>query len=406
MNIFQKLLKERIGELPKTGRQYIVPVDWILIHDGSMLLVEQMYQKYGISKVFDPNRVVVVFDHIFPANNASTANLHAKARAFINRHQIKNFYDGGSGICHQLMLENPEVKSGSLIIGGDSHTPTIGAIGAYGFGAGATDVTYALASGQTWISFEPTLRISLSGQPAKDVSAKDVVLAIAGALPAERLLNRHIAYISEHPLPLDWRAVLCNMAPELGGLTALFEPDDWIADRLPGRFPPCSLNLRSDSEQDFDDRFEVDLSQVRPMLSKPHQVRNVSSVSKQGVKVDVVFIGSCTGGRYEDLEAAAEILRSNPNPLRSRLLVCPASKDVYIRASKSGILAEFVTRGATVLPPSCGPCLGQSMGILADGEVCVSTSNRNFKGRMGNKDGQIYLVSPRTAAIVALDGEI
>lgn len=406
MNIYQKIIQKKSGEFLKSGESAMLNLDWVMVHDGSILMVESYYEEYKFQHVFDSNKIIVVFDHIYPANNALTANLHAKARNFVKKYKIQNFFEGGSGISHQLLLENNNILAGSLVLGGDSHTPTIGAYSVMGIGAGATDMTFAMLSGQTWFTMGNTIKIRFVERVSRNVSAKDIVLYIAKNIPSEQLRDRFIVYDAEHPFPLDWRAVLCNMSPELGAVTSLFEPNETYINENTGRYMLAS-EISSDSDNDYDEIITIDLSKIPALIAMPHDVRNILPTSEIiGTKVDVVFIGTCTGGRLEDLLAAAKIFRKAKKPLKTRLLVNPASMNVYKDALNMGLLTEFVRLGATILPPSCGPCLGQNMGALADNEVCVSTANRNYKGRMGNKNALIYLCSPETAAHAAINGII
>lgn len=406
MNIYQKIIYNKSGIYLKNGESTQLNVDWIMVHDGSILMVERYYREYGFKKVFNPDKIIVVFDHIFPANNSLTANLHEKARAFVKEHAISHFYEGGKGISHQLLLESDKIKPGNLLLGGDSHTPTIGANSVMGLGAGATDMTYGMLSGQTWFTMGECVKIKLVNKPSSKLSAKDVVLHIAKTVDARRLHDKYIVYESEYLLAEDWRAVICNMSPELGAVTSLFELNKEVINNDP-KYSANDLSLISDSDKDFDDIIIIDLSIIEPLIAIPHDLTKVVSSSERlGVKVDVVFIGTCTGGRLEDLLSAAEVFREMKTPLRTRLLINPASINVYKDAIDKGIIKEFIELGATILPPSCGPCLGQNMGVLGDNEVCVSTANRNYKGRMGNKNASIYLCSPTTAAYAAINGEI
>ncbi|HVV69162.1 MAG TPA: 3-isopropylmalate dehydratase/homoaconitate hydratase family large subunit [Patescibacteria group bacterium] len=405
MNIYQKIIYNKHGKCLKPGKNIILNLDWLMLHDGSIMMVERYYQEHGFNHVFDPEKIIIVFDHIYPANNAITASLHEKARNFTRKYGIKTLFDGGQGISHQLLLENPEITGGSILLGGDSHTPTIGAYSVLGLGSGATDMTYAMLTGTTWFTMGQTLKIKLWGVPSDQITAKDIVLYIAKNISPQRLNEKFIVYEAEHSLTYDWRAVLCNMSPELGAVTAIFEPSDYYSED-PLRYKHTQ-DLISDCDNDFDDIIDINIDKITPLIAYPHQVDIVYPVQKKsGIKVDVVFIGTCTGGRLEDLISAAKVFSEMQRPLRTRLLINPASIATYKKAIELGLITQFLELGATILPPSCGPCLGQNMGVLGDNETCVSTGNRNYKGRMGNKNASIYLCSPASAARIAVEGNI
>ncbi|HGB1822693.1 TPA: aconitase family protein [Salmonella enterica subsp. enterica serovar Bahrenfeld] len=366
----------------------LINIDNILLHDGSLVLVEKFFTENMDLKVKNPERVTVCFDHIYPANNAMTSNLQKKARAFIKSQHITDFHEGGSGICHQVMLEE-NLKAGTLLVGGDSHTPTIGAKGILGLGMGATDIIYALLTGTVWLESPKELKIHFSGQAKNNVSAKDIALYIIKTIPKEVLDDKYVIYTSDTVMDLDWRAVICNMAPEMGCVTALFNLGESDRDK---EAPDITINL----------------ADVTPQIAFPHDVINVRDITEtEGeTKIDVVVIGTCTGGRLEDLAIAANQLSDIPKHPEVRLIVIPASNYIYQQAIKQGIIDIFLANHATILPPGCGPCLGQANGVLADGEACVSTGNRNFKGRMGNANASIYLVSPLQAAKITGRGFI
>ncbi|EGQ6018541.1 3-isopropylmalate dehydratase large subunit [Salmonella enterica subsp. enterica serovar Sandiego] len=381
--------------LTKHCRHYIenetnlINIDNILLHDGSLVLVEKFFSENKHLKVKNPERVTVCFDHIYPANNAMTGNLQKKAREFIKSQYITDFYEGGSGICHQVMLEK-NLKAGTLLVGGDSHTPTIGAKGILGLGMGATDIIYALLTGTVWLENPKELKIHFSGQAKNNVSAKDIALYIIKTIPKEVLDDKYVIYTSGTVMSLDCRAVICNMAPEMGCITALFNLGENVHKK---ETPDITINL----------------ADVTPQIALPHDVINVRDIAEreaEETKIDVVVIGTCTGGRLEDLAIAANQLSDTPKHPEVRLIVIPASRYVYQQAIKQGIIDIFLANHATILPPGCGPCLGQANGVLADGEICVSTGNRNFKGRMGNANASIYLVAPLQAAKIAGKGVI
>jgi homoaconitase/3-isopropylmalate dehydratase large subunit len=390
MNIVDHILFDKLGCVPKVGETHFLPVDHVLAHDGSMMLVERIFREQDLGPIHDPAKVFIAFDHIYPANNALTANLHSLVREFVARNGIAQFHEG-KGISHQLLLESDRVNPLEVIVGGDSHTPSIGALGAMGIGLGATDIVYALLTSTVWFTRPQTCLISLEGQPQLGVEAKDLTLHLLGE-HGPSTTGRIIVFRGTAGLPPDWRIVLCNMSPEMGAITAICEPDDW----------------RASEDELFDASLRIDLAELRPQVAMPHRVNNIHQRSSvRGMrKVDVVFVGTCTGGRLSDIETLTEVIRASGGNLATRLIVCPASVAVYEQAISAGHIGYLLKAGATILPPSCGPCLGQTVGVLADGEVCVSTANRNFRGRMGNPNAEIVLASTRSAADCAVRGAL
>lgn len=390
MNIVDKILEAKLGRVPSVGETFFLPVDHILAHDGSMMLVERMFREQQLGDILEPSKVFVAFDHIFPANSALTANLHKLVRDFLKRQNVQRVSEG-RGISHQLLWESKSVSPLQIVVGGDSHTPSIGAVGALGIGLGATDIAYALLTSTVWFTRPELCLVKISGRPPEGTEAKDLALKLLGQ-SAQATTNRILVFRSGESLPPEWRFVLCNMAPEMDAVSAVFEPDGW--QRL--------------ERDNFDDEIEVDLGALIPQVAMPHQVRNVEArADVRGARaVDVVFVGTCTGGRLSDIATLADVLRASGKGLATRLVVCPASTMVYQHAIEAGHISYLLEMGATILPPSCGPCLGQSVGILGDGEVCVSTANRNFRGRMGNAKAEIILASSRVAAECALEGHL
>ncbi|MFH1415950.1 MAG: 3-isopropylmalate dehydratase large subunit [Elusimicrobiota bacterium] len=403
--ILDKIIKSKIGRPAAIGEYVQVPVDWAMAHDGTIVLTRMNFENsMNAEKVWDKDKIFVIFDHIYPAANEKSADLHIKAREFIAKQGIKRFYEG-DGVCHQILLENESIKPGQFVVGADSHTDTIGAVGCFGIGVGATDMSYVFATGETWIKVPPAIRINLTGKPGKNITAKDIFLKVAEVMTCRGAIYKAIIFKSEEVLPISWRATLCNMGIEIGGKTAIFEPDDLVAEYK--SMPSAEVKaLCSDSDDDFDEVVNISLDEIVPLVACPHVVDNVRPVRECNEKIDVAFIGTCTGGRLDDIQSAYELLHGKHIKKGVRLLVCPASKKVYLEALENGYIKSLVESGAVILPPGCGACLGLHMGVLGKGETCISTANRNFLGRMGSKDSFIYLASPLTVAASALNGRI
>jgi len=381
-------LSRAAGTSVQPGDRVDVDFDYAMVHDGSAVLAQKYIDAQNPAALWRPERIFLVFDHIWPPNNERTARIHGDTRAFARTYGVR-FYDGGNGICHQLLLEETGIEPGSVLAGGDSHTTTIGARGVVGIGFGAMDMANIMMAGKTWLKIPEIIRLNLDGQMPEGVSAKDVALGIAGRFGTRFATYRAIEYAGDFPFTLSDKAVLCNMATEFGAKTAVFIPQDWD-DAADDEVIPLSL----------------DLTELEPLVALPHSVGNVEPVRSVDTKIDVAFVGTCTGGRLEDFRAAAEAMAGQPVSPDVRLLVCPASKRIYKAMCKEGLIETFLDSGATILPPGCGPCLGMHSGVLGPGEACVSTANRNFVGRMGSTSAEIYLVSPATAAYSAVEGHI
>lgn len=403
MTIIEKIIYSKVKKRVSKGDYIQIPVDWAMVHDGTIVLTRKYFDKINADKVWNNDKIFVVFDHNFPASNERAADLHNKAREFISEQGITKFYEG-EGICHQILLESNCIKPGDFVTGSDSHTDTIGAIACFGIGVGATDMAYTFATGRTWIKNPETIRINLKGEPAKYITAKDIFLEIAKELNCKGAIYKGVVFKSDFVFPLSWRATLCNMGVEIGAKTAIFEPDKLIQEC---KDAPKDLEaLQSDSDREFDKIVEIDIERISPMVACPHSVDNVKFVKEVNEEIDVAFIGTCTGGRLDDLKMAVDILTGRMVKTGIRFLVCPASKKIYKEALEQGIIKSLVESGALVLPPGCGPCLGIHLGVLGKGEVCISTANRNFLGRMGSKEALIFLASPFTVAASALTGKI
>jgi len=385
------------GEIVEAG------VDYAMSHDGTSVLAIRAFQDMASEKVWDRERIIVPFDHIVPANNETAAELQKDVRAWVREQNIANFFDSGCGVCHQVFPEQGFALPGLLLVGADSHTCTYGAFGAFGTGVGATDMAEIYSRGRLWFKVPETIAVRLSGRSRPNVSAKDIALMVIGQLGADGATYKAVEYIgpAAEALSISGRMTLCNLGVEMGAKAAIVPPDEKTEQFLAGRARQAYQPVYSDPES-YDQTIEYDISDLEPQVAAPFRVDNVRPASElAGLPVDQVFIGTCTNGRLEDLEAAARILKGRQ--VKARTLVIPASRQVLLEALQKEIIQILVEAGAMIGPPGCGPCLGAHMGVLAEGEVCVSTSNRNFPGRMG-KGGLVYLASPATAAASALQG--
>ncbi|MBU0577017.1 3-isopropylmalate dehydratase large subunit [Patescibacteria group bacterium] len=394
-NIFYKIIARNLGRVPKKNEYIEIDTDYALVHDGTLVLTRLQFEKFNTKKVWDKDRIIVVFDHIVPANNIKTANLNNLSREFVKKHKIKNFFEGGDGICHQVVLEEGITSPGDILMGADSHTGTAGAIGVMGIGIGATDMAYIFATGKTWLKVVPAVLIKYKGKPKPGVGSKDIIFATIKKIGVDFGNYKFISYQSkDHDFSMDDRAVFCNLSVEYGAKSAIYED---------AKHP-----YHSDSDEDFDEVVEIDLAKIKPHLVEPYTLADVKAVDerKKKIPVDVVFVGTCAGGRLSDIEEFAKGIKGKVKNPGTRVIVGPASKKVYKDAMKAGYFEKIIDFGGTVLSPGCGPCLGLHSGVLGDGEVCVSTGNRNFKGRMGSTEAKIFLTSPGLAAISAVTGKI
>ncbi len=404
--ISEKILSRACGK-PASADDFVVAnIDYAMAHDGTSVLAVRAFREMGAKKVWDPERIIIPFDHIAPANNETAAKLQQNIRNWIKEQGITNFFDVGEGICHQVLPEQGFAMPGKLIIGADSHSCTYGAFGAFATGVGATDMAEIFATGKLWLRVPKTIKINVEGKLSMGVSAKDLTLYIIKNVGADGANYRAIEYYGEtiSELSMAERMTLCNMAIEMGAKAGIVPPDDKTFEYLKGRAREKYTPVYADEDAEYCKEYDFDAGELEPQIAKPHEVDNVFNVGDvAGTPLDQVFIGSCTNGRYEDLEVVASILCGKK--VKVRTIVLPASRSVLIKATESGIIAALLKAGVIIAPPGCGPCLGAHMGVICEGETCLSTSNRNFKGRMG-AGGLIYLSSPETAAASALRGEI
>jgi len=377
-------------------------VDRAYVHDGTGLLARAAWMEIGSGVFTDPDRRYLIFDHIVPANTSTTADLHRDMREFAALTGM-HFFEVGEGICHQVMAEGRALP-GEMIVGADSHSCTLGAFGAFATGVGATDMAGIWVTGGTWFRVPETTGIFLEGTLSGAAAAKDVALAYVAALGMDGATYRALEFVGEGATSLAMadRLTLCNMAVETGAKAGMFYADRVTRAYLAGF--GAAAEPQVPHAGNYPDEVEIDLVDIVPLLALPPRVDTVCPVAeKEGITVDQVFLGTCTGGRYEDLESFAAIVRGKRVAVRT--IVVPASRSVLARAVATGVFADLVGAGCAVATPGCGPCLGAHMGVLGEGEVCLSTANRNFKNRMG-VGGEIYLASSLTAAATALVGAI
>ena len=411
MNIIEKILANASGKQEVSPGEIVeAKIDLAMTHDLTGPLAIKSFHEIGAKKVWDSNKVVIILDHLVPASSVISAELHKTVRNFAEEQHIQNFYDvGRGGVCHQVMPEKGHVRPGEVIVGSDSHTCTYGAFGAFATGIGSTEMAAVFATGKLWFRVPEVIKVDVTGKFKKIISAKDLTLKIVGEIGADGAIYKGLEFGGStiRDMTIDGRMVLSNMAVEMGAKAGLIEPDKKTVDYVKARTDKPFTPVKSDPDSTYERVVDVDVSELEPQVAVPHSVDNVKPVSEvEDVKVDQAFIGSCTNGRIEDLRGAAKILKGKKIARGVRLVVIPASQEIYLNAINEGLIKTFMDAGATVGNPNCGPCLGGHMGILAEGEACISTSNRNFIGRMGSTKSFVYLASPATVAASAITGKI
>ncbi len=404
----EKILGHKAGKSVVPGEIVEVKPDIAMSHDNTAA-ISKTFKEIGVARIDDPNRHVIVLDHCVPAANEKFAQNHKDIRAFVAEQGIPHFFDIDRGICHQVLPEEGFALPGYLMVGSDSHSTTYGAFGALATGIGRSEMAVIFATGKIWLRVPETMKIVIKGSLPKGISSKDVMLKIMGELSADGGLYKSVWFtgpaIAE--MSVSSRMVLTNMAVEFGAKNGYMEPDDKTLAFLKGRARAPFTVVTSDPDADFESVHEFDVSDLEPLVACPHSVDNVKPVSAvKGTKIDQVFFGSCTNARIEDFEIVAGALKGKRVHPSCRMVVIPASRQVFLEALAKGYIQLLAEAGATIVNSGCGPCMGNHEGILAPGERVLSTSNRNFKGRFGCKDSEIYLCSPLTAAASALTGEI
>ena len=406
--IAEKIISKHAGHDVKAGELCIAKVDVAAVQDGTGPLTVQEFKKIGKKELANPKRTVLFIDHAAPSPRKELSNTHMILREFAKESGAV-MSDTGAGVCHQRLIET-FVNPGEILVGADSHTCTSGALGAFATGMGSTDIAVAMALGKTWMKVPPTFKIVVNGDFQKGVYAKDLILHLIGLIGADGATYKALEFSGStiENMSMSDRFTIANMAVEAGAKAGLFITDEKTKAYLKERGREDKfVEIYPDKDAVYERIIEIDASKIEPTVSCPHTVDN-TKLAKQlkDVKLNQVFIGTCTNGRIEDLRIAAEILKGRKVNPDVRLIIVPASKDVYLKAIEEGLLSIFVEAGASVLAPGCGPCVGVHAGILGDGEVCLATQNRNFQGRMGNTKGFIYLSSPATAAVSAITGYI
>ncbi|MBZ2164992.1 homoaconitase large subunit [Methanobacterium spitsbergense] len=410
MTMAEKILAKASGNKESQAGEIIMAnIDVAMTHDLTGPLSVESFEKIGVDKVWDPDKIVIVFDHQVPADSIDAANNHMIMRKFVEEQGIKNFYDVREGVCHQVLPEKGHVVPGEVVVGTDSHTCTHGALGAFATGIGSTDMAMVFATGKLWFKVPETIKFDITGKLQDNVFAKDVVLNIIGNIGADGATYKACEFGGEttRNMSISDRMVLCNMAIEMGGKTGLVEPDQKTINYLKGRSTKSYEIIKTDNHAPSLETIHINVNELEPQIACPHNVDNVKPVSEvEGTPIDQVFLGSCTNGRLSDLRTAAKIIKGKEVSKNIRMLVIPASREVYTKAMDEGLLRTFVDSGALVCNPCCGPCLGGHIGLVGPGEVSLSTSNRNFKGRQGSPDAEVYLSSAAVAAASAIKGKI
>ena len=411
MTMTQKILAAHAGlESVEAGQLILVNVDRVLGNDITSPVAIKEFEKIGVKDVYDRDRVTMVMDHFAPNKDIKAAVQCKMCRDFCSEKEITHFYDvGRMGIEHALLPEKGLVVPGDVVIGADSHTCTYGALGAFSTGVGSTDMACGMATGKAWFKVPSAIKFVLSGKLNKYVSGKDVILHIIGMIGVDGALYRSMEFVGDGVASLSIfdRLTICNMAIEAGAKNGIFEVDDETAAYVKERSDREFVSYKADADAEYDEVYEIDLSTIKSTVAFPHLPENTKTFDQIGdVKIDQVVIGSCTNGHYKDLAEAAEILKGRKVARNVRAIIIPATQDIYLKAMENGLLKIFIEAGCVVSTPTCGPCLGGYMGILAAGERAVATTNRNFIGRMGDVTSEVYLASPAVAAASAIAGKI
>jgi len=411
MTFAEKLLARKAG-LKETVPGQIVTVkpDHLLVHDNAAPITNKVKNDLATYGLCNRDLPIIVLDHVIPAADEKTADNHKTIREFVKKYGVKHFFDIGDGICHQVVIERGLALPGSLVVGSDSHTCSYGALNSLSTGIDRTEAAALLLTGETWLKVPPTIKMTVRSRFEPGVTAKDLILYIIGQVGADGANYCAVEFHGElESLSIEDRIAIANMAVEMGAKNLAFPVDDIARNYLvaigarPGSYTPVWADVNAKYERTL----EYDLGQIPPTVALPHTVDNVKPVTEvEGIALDQCLLGTCTNGRIGDIEIAARILKGRKVAANTRLLVLPASRSILEEALARGFIATLVEAGAVLLPPGCGPCLGAHQGVLAPGEKCLSTANRNFKGRMGCKDAEIYLASPATVAASAIYGRI
>ena len=411
MTMSQKILAAHAGlDVVSAGQLINARLDIVLGNDITTPVAVNEFRKAGFDKVFDKERIAIVLDHFVPNKDIKAAEQSKTCREFACDHCISHFYDVGKmGIEHALLPEQGVVTAGDCIIGADSHTCTYGALGAFSTGVGSTDMAAGMATGMAWFKVPSAIRFKLTGKLPYNCSGKDVILSIIGMIGVDGALYKSMEFTGEgvHGLSIDDRLCICNMAIEAGAKNGIFSVDEKTTEYMKNRCERKPVIYEADEDAEYEKTYEIDLSKIRPTVSCPHLPENTRNADElNNIKIDQVVIGSCTNGRMEDMEATYKILKGKKIADNVRCIIIPATMQIYRECVERGYVTAFIDSGAVVSTPTCGPCLGGYMGILAAGERCIATTNRNFVGRMGHVDSEVYLASPFTTADSAIAGYI
>ncbi len=408
--ISEKILAKHAGlKQVEPGQIVEAEIDYVMVNDVTGLPAFEVYDKDFAGVPLKKEKTVLIPDHYVPNKDVKSAEQAKAMRDFAKRHKIKNYYEvGRGGVCHQIMIESGFVAPGRLIIGADSHTCSYGALGAFATGVGSTEAACAMASGKLWFRVPETQKFDVDGKLGKYVMGKDIILYAIGDVGVEGSLYKTMEWYGSaiETLPLADRISISNMAIEAGAKAGIVPPDEKVFDYLRSRARGSYKPVYSDKDADFSEVFEYDAADITPTVAEPFLPENAKPAADVGVRIDQAYLGSCTNGRIEDMRAAAKIIKGKKVHPDVRMIVVPASTEIQQQMIKEGLVDVFINAGAFVSGPTCGACLGGYMGILAKGEVCVSTTNRNFIGRMGDKDSKVYLANPYVVAASAITGRI
>ena len=411
MTMTQKILAAHAGLSDvKAGQLIEADLDLVLGNDITSPVAINEMKKFDTETVFDKDKIALVMDHFIPNKDIKSAENCKCCRDFACRHEISNYFDVGQmGIEHALLPEKGLVVAGDAVIGADSHTCTYGALGAFSTGVGSTDMAAGMVTGKAWFKVPSALKFELVGKPNGWVSGKDVILHIIGMIGVDGALYKSMEFTGDgiKNLTMDDRFTICNMAIEAGGKNGIFPVDDLAVQYMKDHSKRDFTVYEADPDAEYDEVYTIDLSELKPTVAFPHLPENTKTIGSFGdIPVDQSVIGSCTNGRIDDMRIAARVMKGRKVAKNVRCIVIPATQEIYLQAMREGLLEIFIEAGAIVSTPTCGPCLGGYMGILAAGERCISTTNRNFVGRMGHVDSEVYLASPAIAAASAITGKI
>lgn len=411
MNITEKILSQRAGHEVTPGEIIEIPVDLAMSHDGTSPPAIKTFEKIA-EKVWDPEKIALIFDHNIPANTIGSAEFQEVCRDFIKKQNITKNYIHGEGICHQVVPEMGLVEPNMVIVGADSHTCTYGAFGAFSTGMGATDLAMVWATGKTWFMVPEAIKMEIEGELNPSIAPKDIILNIIGDIGIAGATYKTAEFCGEtiEKMGVEGRATMCNMAIEMGAKNGIMEPNreviDYVCQRTGKKESELSI-VKSDEDAIYSKEMHFDITDMEPQIACPNDVDNVKGISQvEGTFVNQCLIGSCTNGRLSDLKDAAELLEGNKIHNDTRLLIFPASREIYKQSIELGYIDTFIDAGAIICNPGCGPCLGAHMGVLSEGEACISTTNRNFKGRMGDTKSSVYLSNSKVVAASAIKGVI